>query len=372
MSTYSILFICGSIESGLDGVGDYTRRLAGEMIRQGHRASILSINDKYVNITSEEVQDDNGTEVQTLRLPSNKNYSQKIQCAKEFVELIKPDWLSLQYVPFSFQSKGLHFGLAKMLYKIGKGRKWHIMFHELWVGMAKEDPKKYILLGYLQKKLIYSINNKVKPTLITTSIDIYSYYLSEMRIDNIILPLFSNIRKHLLFSDSIDTLFFSGNVIFTIFGTIHSGAPIKELASDIYQHFQNKALLVIIGKTNSESSTWKRVFEKNNITVLILGEMNEQNISEVLAKSNFGIVTTPYLLVTKSGSAAAMRLHGLPIICVSREWTARRPYNYKGIDGVYNYKPNNLSSFLNMPVKCDFKNDVNIISSRFTNYLKSN
>jgi hypothetical protein len=149
-----IVFICGSIEPGKDGVGDYTRRLAGEMIRQGHRASILSINDKDVTNSCEEVQDDYGTKIQTLRLPSNKNYSQKIESAKEFLELIKPDWLCLQYVPFSFHPKGLHFGLADMLSKIGKGRKWHIMFHELWIGMDTRSSLKSSCVGFLQQKLI--------------------------------------------------------------------------------------------------------------------------------------------------------------------------------------------------------------------------
>jgi hypothetical protein len=39
----NIVFLCGSLQPGRDGVGVYTRRLAGEVIRQGHQASIISL-----------------------------------------------------------------------------------------------------------------------------------------------------------------------------------------------------------------------------------------------------------------------------------------------------------------------------------------
>ena len=41
-----ILFFCGSAEPGKDGVGDYTRRLCGELLRIGHETQILSLFDR--------------------------------------------------------------------------------------------------------------------------------------------------------------------------------------------------------------------------------------------------------------------------------------------------------------------------------------
>ena len=38
-------FICGSLEPGRNGVGDYTRRLAGELAAQGHECLLVSLND---------------------------------------------------------------------------------------------------------------------------------------------------------------------------------------------------------------------------------------------------------------------------------------------------------------------------------------
>ena len=43
-----IIFLCGSLEPGRDGVGDYVLLLSGELVRQGHQASIIALNDVYL------------------------------------------------------------------------------------------------------------------------------------------------------------------------------------------------------------------------------------------------------------------------------------------------------------------------------------
>ena len=51
-----LIFICGSLEPGRDGVGDYTRRLAGELIRQGHQIAIIALNYKIIAMITKELQ----------------------------------------------------------------------------------------------------------------------------------------------------------------------------------------------------------------------------------------------------------------------------------------------------------------------------
>src|SRR5215210_3802535 len=128
-----ILFLCGSLEPGRDGVGDYTRRLAGELIRQGNKTFIISLNDRYVSEVFKTIQHDDATAISVLRLPSNLVTKKKMQFARKWIDNENPEWLSLQYVPFSFHTKGLPFRLSKLLRGLGKGRKWQIMFHELWL-----------------------------------------------------------------------------------------------------------------------------------------------------------------------------------------------------------------------------------------------
>jgi len=103
-----IVFVCGTLESGKDGVGDYTRRLAGELIRQGHEASIIAIHDRYATELLVGFQPDEQTAVPVLRIPPLFSSKSKLPTIFSFINRANPDWVSLQYVPFSFHPKGLH------------------------------------------------------------------------------------------------------------------------------------------------------------------------------------------------------------------------------------------------------------------------
>ena len=45
----NILFLTGGLEPGQDGVGDYTRLLAGVCKTSGHKVSIIAINDSKLD-----------------------------------------------------------------------------------------------------------------------------------------------------------------------------------------------------------------------------------------------------------------------------------------------------------------------------------
>ena len=101
-----ILFICGSLEPGKDGVGDYTRRLAGELIKQNTVIEIISLNDKYIKQIWEGTQEDGVQRIPVLRLPASCPWDKRLQKAKERIDSFEPEWLSLQYVAFAFNNKG--------------------------------------------------------------------------------------------------------------------------------------------------------------------------------------------------------------------------------------------------------------------------
>ena len=61
--------------------------------------------------------------------------------------------ISLQYVPYGYNGKGLPFLLPGMIKKMSRGSKVHIMFHELWLGEAKGSTWKEKFLGFLQRKI---------------------------------------------------------------------------------------------------------------------------------------------------------------------------------------------------------------------------
>ena len=235
-----IIFLCGSLEPGRDGVGDYTRRLGSELIRQGHQIALLAINDFHLK--EDEVSNlDNVDETPILRIAPGKKYKERFSKAKHFIDRFDPEWISLQYVPFSFQKKGFPWNLGKQLSKLGEGRKWHIMFHELWVGMDIESPAKHKILGTAQEFIARRIINRLEPKVIHTQANLYRLYLERLGYKIELLPMFGNIP-----------VFYHGKncknqsiLCLVIFGMIQPGAPIVQFVNDLasYRRKSKKYIL---------------------------------------------------------------------------------------------------------------------------------
>jgi len=343
-----ILFLCGSLEPGQDGVGDYTRRLGAEMIRQDNQVSIIALNDLKATTITIENQVSEETVVKVLRIPNNERAEVRYSKVNEFVNDFDPEWLSLQYVPFSFQEKGLPFGLASQLSKIGKGKKWHIMFHELWVGMDKEAPLKHLIWGKFQQEIARKIVNKLSPHIIHTQSLLYQAQLEKLGFYPKHLPLFGNIPVVGIKNEQLDKN--KKTLKFVVFGLIHPGAPIKEFASELAGYRQKNHLqvqFIFVGRCGAQLDNWVNVCEQAAIDVNVLGEQNPDKISEILKNVDWAISSTPMLQIQKSGTVAAMHEHGLNVICVARNWT---PYKLKIsplVEGVFEFKENKLESILN-------------------------
>jgi len=320
-----ILFLCGSLEPGKDGVGDYTRRLAGELIRQGHQCGIIAVMDKDVQEIAYETQDIN---IPVFRLPFKNGFALNSKEAKGWVDAFDPDWISLQYVCFSFHSKGLPFGFGAAVKQLTKGRKLHVMFHELWVGMDREASFKLQMWGKLQRIMISSFIKNAAPLVIHTQTKLYQMQLLKFGISVNKLPLFGNIPVIDVISEikSIEPVQNKKVFSIVIFGSIHFGAPVEAFATSVNKYAYKNDLdveIVFIGRCGEEIKQWLTICESNKITTKVLGEQPAAKISEVLRIADLGITTTPLLLSEKSGTVAAMLEHGLPVLCVSRSWEVK-------------------------------------------------
>jgi hypothetical protein len=309
-----IVFLCGSLEPGRDGVGDYSRRLAGELIRQGHHVKIISLNDKSVPDQKTEVQTDESIEIETLRLGKNLSWKTRIALAKTYIVEFDPEYLSLQFVPYSFDNKGLPFFLAKRLQFLGEGRKWHIMFHELWVGIPEVNSLKTRITKIIHQRIIRSLIQQISPLKITTSIQTYQRALKNTK--NEILPLFGNIP---IYSNPNKTET-STNFIILCFGTFSS--ELVEFEKQII-YLQSVALYL-----NKRPQLWALgngghskkasliiaadIFGESNI--VDFGALSLREISECFSHANIGISRSNSIFCGKSGSTIAMLEHGLPVI----------------------------------------------------------
>jgi hypothetical protein len=361
-----IIFICGALEPGQDGVGDYTRRLAAELLLQGNEISIIALNDKSVTIITKELQESEGNNVSVLRIPDATEDNKRFNQAGDFITNFNPELLSLQYVPFSFQKKGLPLGLDIQLAKIGIGRKWHIMFHELWVGMDNESPFKHKIWGNLQRHIAGKLIKKLNPTIVHTQCRLYQSQLEKIGCKALHLPLFGNIA---VVKNNVSAIYKDkDSLTFIIFGSIHPLAPVKEFVSELAKYGQINKLQIklnFVGRCGKELDHWLSVCKQHNLNTTVLGEQNSATISIILSQADWGISTTPWRQIEKSGTVAAMLEHGLSVICVARSWTPNIDMPTSTINGLVLYKANILRTLFNYPPIKDSKIILKNIGNTF-------
>ncbi|MGE5944867.1 MAG: hypothetical protein ACM31G_11070 [Flavobacteriales bacterium] len=367
-----IIFICGSLEPGKDGVGDYTRRLCGELLKQGVMVGMLAYNDKHLHYKMETIQESDGHTIPSLRLPHT--WKSKVRCkeAKNWIASHNPEWLSLQFVPYAFHHKGLPFGLGNQLKRMGTNYKWHIMIHELWIGMSQQSTLKDKCIGQVQRIIIKKLLLKLVPKVIHTQTDLYKHHLQQLEFEASILPLFSNISY-------VESDFHTNKSIaefnlpekyLVLFGSIHKNAPIEEFVKELSELDKEKTFsFVALGRNGGELQYWKSIIEKYGFDIMVLGEQSAESISYVLSHATFGMATTPYYLIEKSGSVAAMHQHNLPVICLSKPWMPNKFIRSNKLKGVEEYKTGNLEACIANDTKME-TGDISI-SNITISFLKT-
>ncbi|MBK0368801.1 glycosyltransferase family protein [Flavobacterium agrisoli] len=355
-----ILFICGSAEQGKDGVGDYTRRLCGKLIGLGHDAQILSLCDRHAPKFINENQEIEGNKIFVHRIPKEIDQNRRYNWTQCVLRKFQPDWISLQYVPHSFNPKGLPFWLPSFLKKINRGYYWHVMFHEIWLGIDVESPFKHKFIGKLQQWIAKRIIKNTSSNSINTQNKLYQFFLNEHNINAKILPIYSNIPLKTVEKDA------KSHTQFVLFGSIHPQAPFECFIKDllkIQSVFSKPIKFVFIGNNGVELSTYKEILKQHQIKYEVYGIQSEEIISNVLFNSDFGISTTPYFQTEKSGVFAAYKEHFLTTISVSRQWTPTRGQYI--IPQIIKYEKNNLKlSYLNLQT-----NEVNNLAQLFINSI---
>ncbi|UFH53096.1 hypothetical protein [Spirosoma sp. KNUC1025] len=370
-----IIFLCGSLEPGRDGVGDYVTRLAGELIKQGNQVVALALNDKYIEEERICINDVETKQLKLIRLPATWEANQRFAKAQEIIHGFQPEWISLQFVPFSFHNKGIVIGLDKYLLQLGNTYRWHIMFHELWVGVNQSNTIRQFILGQTQKVFIKRLIKRLHPTCITTSIPLYKKTISGTNVS--LLPLFGNIPI-LQNQVSADKL---GNDKFPI-TVVHFGSftsHIEEFTAQIkwIQTVANsrdqQVNFLAIGEGGPFKATALLIVESilgaNSINDL--GRRSFTEVSEFFSKADLGISRADYEMYGKSGSTLAMLEHGLPVLLRGQ-----------GPSDVEDYLENNLFDYRTQVFFCDDdineipvkrssnKNSLTTIASLFTQTLE--
>jgi hypothetical protein len=204
------------------------------------------------------------------------------------------------------------------------------MAHELWLGGGKNPPLRERLTGSLQRRGFRRLLRDLRPRLLTTTNPVYAAMLHRLGADPKILPLFGNVPVDLL-----DPWIFlepalaragltpetrSGWWIGLFFGALHPAwqpEPLLGTLRGASKKAGKRLLLVLAGRAGpAGEKIWQAMTASYapEITFLHAGEQPAPVLSAWLRLADFGIAATPWHLIGKSGAAAAMLDHGLPVL----------------------------------------------------------
>ena len=325
----------------MDGVGDYTRRLAVEVASRGHQCFLLSLADARISKATAGNLGSGAFVVPSLRLPATDSWRERVRQAKAFCAHVDPDWISWQIVPYGYHSRGLSFGLGKRFQEISGGRRNQIMFHEIWIGEAAQSSVKNKVVGKFQQHIILDLLQRLRPLVVHTHTPLYQHLLGNIRYPATILPLFGNIPIAAQLNPDwlkekwpegwgeFDLADRKSWWIFVMFGSIHPEWDPEDFwqrATEAGQRTGRKCALISIGRPGTIGERMLRQIQKRESEswhLLTLGEQSEEDISQCLLMADFGVSAAPPEYIYKSGTAVALIEHGLQVI-------ATRPmYHYR-------------------------------------------
>jgi hypothetical protein len=317
----------GGLEPDKDGVGDYTRWLAVESARQGASCRLLALADRHITSV---VAGGDPSGLEVLRLPFSMPWAVRVRLAKDFVSALPADWVSLQFVPYSFQRWGIAAKLVRAMPALVGCARLHVMFHEVWIDGGASMRRQ--LLSAAQRHAVQALAN-YPPALMHTSNATYQHALAQQRIFAGTLPLFGSIPvssgtaeswlASLLAGAGCDALLNPEHRrqwwLFAFFGTMHPVWPPQPLLEELFAAAAGagkRIALIAVGRLGAGEPIWARMQEDAGarVPMLRLGEQPAQRISELFNSVDFGVATSPLALIGKSATVAAMFDHGLPVV----------------------------------------------------------
>lgn len=317
-------------------MGDYTRQLALACQDRGDACGIVSLNE----VVDEPPDPAEEAGVLYWRLGSEQSWGKRAAAVKKIVGEFRPDWVSLQFVPYGYHPRGLCRDLLKVLQAVGRHPQKHVFFHELFLGLHREESLKNRIVGDLQRRIIRRLLQEWKPDCVHTHAAPYVAWLQKHHPNVRALPLVGNIplvsgkgsvspdfdhwvhqRQH------SDKQFWMGGY----FGTFYPGGAddgFVALLRRFAKATDRQMLCFLAGRQDSIArERWKALEERSDDTLrwIYLGELDAAAVSRYLQQLDFGIAATPWALSGKSGGIAAMREHGLPVLVPRNDWTPRFP-----------------------------------------------
>lgn len=326
----SLAILCGTLEPGADGVGDYSALLAAACQRLGTPVVLLALHDHYVRQPLQVARPIEGVLVPTLRLPAALSRLERCRLAQTFLDAQQVQVLSLQFVPYGFHPRGLPWWLPALMRQLMKStnpskqqRSLHLMFHEIWIGLAAQSSRSARVIGRLQRVLIGGLVKSAQPCLIHTSNEFYRICLASIGVQAQISPLYSNLPKPEQ-SAHPDPHYYTA----CLFGRIPpewDPLPVVEVLLKQASRLDRHPRLRILGRAHS-SDDWLNALQHHWpwLSIEQYGPIaSPQELACNIQSCDVGLATTPWPLIEKSGAVAAYLALGLPVVVSRMDWKPR-------------------------------------------------
>lgn len=320
-----IVIVTSRIAAGTDGVGDYTRALAGELARLGHECLAIGLNQARPSPWVEAFP--------PTTLPAIANVeagSGRLEAARDIVRRFDPAVISFQYVSYAFARRGLTWNVGRQFREIAGGRRVELNSHELWSGFDVAASLHDRVQGHAQYRLYRRFLGQLRPEVIHVSNPTYVEMFRQIGRRAILSPLFGNVPVTDSgpppgtegFEESAEPVW---RMLF--FGSIHAEWPPEPLMTRLIAaagRAGRKLVVISAGRIGPGVPVWERMIAAHGDTCQFvrLGERPAEAISGLINASDFGVSTSPLCLIGKSGTVAAMLEHGLPVI-VNRDHPLR-------------------------------------------------
>ena len=275
-----ILFITSPAKPRKCGITDYLDLLSKELEKQGHQILVQTINSP----------EDFGT------------FS---------MDLSAIDLCSIQFSPYGFSCNGISGPYLNSFANALSRKKTHLVFHEIWIGAYPKAKIKEKVWGWRQKREILKFVKLLNPSV---AFGTNSAAIDRLRREGIhaqYLYLFGNIPYSPMPADSKNESF---RVAF--FGTAYENFPYELLATRLNRITKQKIELRIIGRQRDSMGLNKirSMAQRHEFKISMTNELPPAKISNELQNCSFGVSTTPYDVLGKSGSTTAMLEHRLPVL----------------------------------------------------------
>ncbi|GAB5559648.1 MAG: hypothetical protein SynsKO_12950 [Synoicihabitans sp.] len=320
------MFLVPGLEPGVNGVGDYSRRLATEMTNLGWAPCLVSLNDSAVPESTTESIPTRNSKIAVTRLPATWSIERKQTELSHLVASHHPEWISLQFVNYGFGERGLVGAFIRLIHPIVRKTRWHIMFHELWLGLDVKSSLKDRVWGEIQKRQILKMIRLIRPATIHTHAHPYSSVLTCSGVTPGHLPLFANLpvklsaNKEILDADVINV---------AVFGTLHPQWDPRAALSSLLSYAEHRDRPVFLrffgrsGPHKTSSIERLRQYFGDALTIITQPILPDSDLILELEQSHLAFATTPLALWEKSGSIALYLDLGLPTIVTRLDWQLR-------------------------------------------------